>query len=331
MAPDCHIPHEQRPDPTTRKGDGRLGSRLAVGIDMGSRLGVLSCLLLSLSATCALAQAPSRVETLRKNQVIKLGHPETSVPFAYLDANAKPIGYSVEICQKIAEELKLSLGLPKLDVQFLPVTSAMGNGTIDLECGNTTNNLERHKLVSFAPTTFVAQVVLMARKDAGVDVDNLASFRGKTISAQAGGQTLRVVSQLNAKHKYDINVVAAKDTGEAVLMVETGRAAGTANDDGLAYGQVAASKNPDAYVIGRKGLEIAPYGIMQPKDDPQFKAVVDAAVLKLIGNGTIAALYEKYFDAPIPPHGINLKYKMSDALKRALAKPTDSCDPADNE
>ena len=281
----------------------------------------------------ALAQQSSRVDAIRQSGVITLGHPETSVPFAYLDGNHKPIGYTVEICEKIAAELKQALNLPKLEVRYNPTTSAtriplLANGTIDLECGNTTNNVERHKLVSFAPTTFVAQVVLMARKDGGVDVNDPSSFRGKTISAQAGGQTFKVISQINAKGNYNITVAPAKDTGEAFLMVETGRSAGTANDDGLAYGQVASSKDPSAFIIGTKGLEIAPYGIMEPKDDPAFKAAVDQAVLKLIKDGTVAALYDKYFNAPIPPHNINLKYPMSDALKRALANPSDSGDPA---
>ena len=110
-------------------------------------------------------------------------------------------------------------------------------------------------------------------------------------------------------------------------MVESGRAAGSANDDGIAYGVVASSKNPDAFVIGTKGLELAPYGIMQPKDDPAFKKVVDDAVLDLMKSGRVAAIYDKYFNSPIPPKQINLKYPMSDALKRALAHPTDSGDP----
>lgn len=287
-------------------------------------------------ATMAAATAgqPSRVDALKTNGAITLGYPETSVPFAYLDGNQKPVGYTVEICEKVAAELKQALGLPKLDIRYTPTTSAtriplLANGTIDLECGNTTNNVERHKLVAFAPTTFVAQVVLMARKDGGVDVNDPASFRGKTIAAQAGGQTFKVISQINAKGSYGITVAPAKDTGAAFLMVESGRAAGTANDDGLAYGQVASSREPDAYVIGTKGFELAPYGIMEPKDDPEFKTLVDDAVVKLIKDGTVAALYGKYFNAPIPPHNINLKYPMSDVLKRALAKPTDSGDPAD--
>ncbi|MGY3410823.1 glutamate/aspartate transport system substrate-binding protein [Bradyrhizobium sp. GM5.1] len=282
----------------------------------------------------AAAQSQGRLALIRQTGTITLGFPETSLPFAFLDGHQKPIGYTVEICEKAAAEIKASLGLPRLEIRYNPTTSAtriplLANGTIDLECGNTTNNLERQKLVSFAPTTFVSQVVLMARKDAHVDTNNPASFRGKTIAGQAGGQSFKVLSKLNAEGNYGIDIIQAKDQGEIFLLVETGRAAGAANDDGLAYGQVAASRDPDAFVVGTRGYELAPYGIMEPRGDPEFKAAFDAAVLKLIKDGTVAALYEKYFNAPIPPRGINLKYPMSDALKRALAKPTDSGDPAD--
>ena len=214
-----------------------------------------------LGSAAAHAEGPSRLDKIRETGVITIGHPETSVPFAYLDGNQKPVGYTVEICQEIAQYVKTALKLPKLDVRYNPTTSAtriplLANGTIDLECGNTTNNLERHKLVSFAPTTFVAQVVLVARKDGGVDPNNLASFRGKSIAAQAGGQTFKLISRLNAEGSLGITMAPTKDTAETLLMVESGRAAGSANDDGIAYGAVASAKNPDVFVIGTKGLSL---------------------------------------------------------------------------
>lgn len=291
------------------------------------------CLAAALSVFSLNAAAEGRLDKIRQTGTITFGHPESSVPFAYLDAAQKPVGYSVEICQGIARHLKAALSLPRLDIRYNPTTSAtriplISNGTIDLECGNTTNNIERHKQVSFAPTTFVAEVVLVARKDGGVNVDDLASFRGKTIAAQAGGQTFRLLAQLNAKNNYGITVVPAKDTAETFLMVSSGRAAGAAQDSGLAYASVASSKNPGDFVIRKKGLEPAPYGIVEPKDDPEFKKMVDAAVLDMIKTGEVAALYKKYFLSPIPPHGLNLNYPMSDTLKRVLASPTDSGDPA---
>ncbi len=281
----------------------------------------------------AVAAAEGRLDKIKQAGAIVLGHPESSVPFAYLDDKQAPIGYSVEICQGIAAHVQKTLGLAKLDVRYNPTSSAtriplLANGTIDLECGNTTNNLERHKLVAFAPTTFVAEVVLTARKDGGVNVDDLTSFRGKAIAAQAGGQTFRLVSQLSAKNGYNITVIPTKDTAETFLMVESGRAAGSAQDSGLAYASVASARTSSDFVISKKGLEPAPYGIVQPKDDPAFKKVVDEAVVGMIKSGKVAALYQKYFLSPIPPKQINLDYPMSDILKRVLANPTDSGDPA---
>jgi glutamate/aspartate transport system substrate-binding protein len=299
---------------------------------------IIKALATATAAAClvsnpAMAQGASRLDKIRESGSISLGYPETSVPFAYLDDNQKPIGYTLEICEHVVQAIKTALKLPKLEIRYTPITSAtrlqlLANGTIDLECGNTTNNLERHKLVAFSPTIFVAQVVLVARKDGGVDVNDPASFRGKAIAAQAGGQTFKVITLINAKNNLGITVVPAKDTAETFLMLSSGRAAGTANDDGLAYATVASSRTPDDFLIGSKSLEMAPYGIVEPKDDPAFKQVVDEAVIDLMKNGRIAALYDKYFNSPIPPHGLNLRFPMSAALKRALANPTDSGDPA---
>jgi glutamate/aspartate transport system substrate-binding protein len=277
--------------------------------------------------------AEGRLDKIRATGQISLGFPDASPPFGFLDQNAKPVGYSLEICEHVAQKLKAALGLPRLEVRHVPVMSAtriplINNGTIDLECGTASNLPERHKLVSFAPTTFVAQVVLVAKKDTPVDVDDIASFRGKAISAQAGGETQRVATRINVRDKLDIQVMPAKDTAEVFLLVETGRAAGAINDDALAHATVAGAKRPADYKIGTKGLEFAPYGILEPKDDAAFKAAVDRAVVELIQDGTVARLYGKYFEQPIPPKGINLELPMSDVLKRALANPTDSGDEA---
>lgn len=277
--------------------------------------------------------AEGRLDKIRSTGQISLGFPDASPPFGFLDQNAKPVGYSLEICEHVAEKLKTALGLTRIDIRHVPVMSAtriplINNGTIDLECGTASNLPERHKLVSFAPTTFVAQVVLVAKKDAPVDVDDIASFRRKAISAQAGGETQRVATRINVSDRLDIQVMPAKDTAEVFLLVETGRAAGAINDDALAHATVAGAKRPGDYKIGTKGLEFAPYGILEPKDDAAFKAAVDKAVVELIQDGTVARLYARYFEQPIPPRGINLELPMSDVLKRALANPTDSGDEA---
>lgn len=294
---------------------------------------LLACAVWVGTSAPASAQGTGRLDKIRSSGRISLGFPDASPPFAFLDSDGKPVGYSLEICEHVAQKLKAVLKLPALDVRYTPVMSAtriplINNGTIDLECGTASNLPERHKLVSFAPTTFVAQIVLVARRDAKVDVNDLASFRGKAISAQAGGETQRVVTRLSVRDKLDIQVMPAKDTAETFLLLETGRAAGSVNDDALAHATVAGAKRPGDFVIGTQGLEFAPYGILEPKDDPDFKAAVDAAVVDLMKDGTVAALYKKYFESPIPPRKINLELPMSDVLKRALANPTDSGDEA---
>lgn len=287
---------------------------------------------LATSALSAMADETGRLDKIKETGAITLGHPETSVPFAFLGPDQKPIGYSVEICQFIADEIKSGLKLDKLEVRYNPTTSAtriplLSNGTIDLECGNTTNLVARHEFVSFAPTTFVSKVVLVARKDGGVDVNDPSSFRGKSIAGQAGGEDFRIVSRLNAFGNYGYTVTPTNDTAQTFLMVESGRAAAAVDDDALAYSQVALAKHPDDFVIGTKALAVAPYGIMEPKDDPAFKKAVDDAVLKAIKTGKVQALYDKYFNSPLPPSNVNLKFPMSDVLHRALENPSDSGDP----
>lgn len=293
----------------------------------------LACALWSFTTAPSEAQGTGRLDKIRETGAISLGFPDASPPFGFLDGDGKPVGYSLEICEHVAEKLKTALGLKQIEIRRTPVMSAtriplINNGTIDLECGTASNLPERHKLVSFAPTTFIAQVVLVARKETPVDVDDLASFRGKSVSAQAGGETQRVVIRQSNRDKLDIQVVPGKDTAETFLLLETGRVAGSANDDALAHATVAGAKQPRDYKIGTKGLEFAPYGILEPKDDPAFKAAVDKAVVELMQDGTVARLYRKYFESPIPPRGINLELPMSDLLKRALANPTDSGDEA---
>lgn len=293
----------------------------------------LACVLWSFTTASSEAQGTGHLDKIRETGAITLGFPDASPPFGFLDGDGKPVGYSLEICEHVAAKLQAALGLKQLDIRRTPVMSAtriplINNGTIDLECGTASNLPERHKLVSFAPTTFIAQVVLVARKETPVDVDDLASFRGKSISAQAGGETQRVVIRQSNRDKLDIQVVPGKDTAETFLLLETGRVAGSANDDALAHATVAGAKQPRDFKIGTKGLEFAPYGILEPKDDPAFKAAVDKAVVELIQDGTVAGLYRKYFESPIPPRGINLELPMSDLLKHALANPTDSGDEA---
>ena len=280
----------------------------------------------------ASAQSASRLDKIKAEQSIAIGSPTSSLPFAFMDGNQKMVGYSIEICQRIVDHIKASLGVQRIDIRYVPVTSAtrlplLANGTIDLECGNTTNTAERHKFVDFAPTTFVAKVVLLGKKDSNLDMNDVQAFRGKTVTSLSGGLNLAVIQKINSEQKLEMSVVPVKDAPESFLSIKTSRAAATVADDGMAYALVATSGAPQDYVIGTRALVVAPYGIVMPKDDPRLKKTVDAAVVELIRSGEVARIYEKYFNAPIPPHNINLKYPMSAELKKALSNPTDSPDP----
>ena len=282
------------------------------------------------TAFAAGAQAQT-LDKIKKDGAITIGHRDASIPFSYFDDKQQPVGYSMDICMKIADAVKAELKMPNLKVNLNPVTSAtriplMANGTIDLECGSTTNNLDRQKQVSFAPTTFVTANRLVSKKVS--NITKLDDMKGKALVSTSGTTNLKQVTELNGSRGLGMNIAAAKDHAEAFLMVETGRAVAFAMDDILLYSLVASSKAPADYVITSEALSVEPYGIMMRKDDAAFKKVVDTAVMNLMKSGELEKIYTKWFMSPIPPKGINLNLPMSAALKKAVASPTDSGDPA---
>ena len=289
---------------------------------------VMSVALAALFATGVQAQT---LDKIKKEGAITIGHRDASIPFSYFDDKQQPVGYSMDICMKIADAVKAELKMPNLQVKLNPVTSAtriplMANGTIDLECGSTTNNLDRQKQVAFAPTTFVTANRLVSKKSA--NITKLDDMKGKALVSTSGTTNLKQVTEENAKRGLGMNIMAAKDHAEAFLMVETGRAVAFAMDDILLYSLVASSKAPADYVITNEALSVEPYGVMLRKDDPTFKKVVDTAVMNLMKSGEIDKIYTKWFMSPIPPKGINLNLPMSVSLKKTIASPTDSGDPA---
>lgn len=284
----------------------------------------------------SLAQANTQAPTgtlakIKKTGVITLGVRDGSVPFSYLDDQQKYIGYSVDLCMKVVDALRTELGLSKLKVAMNPVTSAnriplMANGTIDLECGSTTNNLERQQQVAFAPTMFVIGSRLLTKKSS--NIKTLADMRGKTLVATAGTSTLKQMTMLNKEQHLGMNILVAKDHPESFLMLETGRAVAEANDDILLAAQVANSKDPAQFEISKAPLSVEPYGIMLRKGDSAFKRVVDAAVARVYTSGEINGIYNKWFLSPIPPKNINMNFPMPPQLKAVFARPTDSGDPS---
>ena len=289
----------------------------------------------TLCAGSALAQnTQSLTGTLAKIKetgAITLGHRESSVPFSYYDDKQQVVGYAMDLCYRIVNAVKRELHLDKLEVKLNPVTSAtriplIANGTVDLECGSTTNNLDRQKQVAFTITHFVTANRFVSKKSANLKtVDDL---KGKTIVSTSGTTNIKQITEINAQKGLNLNILAAKDHAEAFLMVETGRAAAFVMDDIIMYSLVAGSKAPGDYVISADPLSVEPYGIMLPRGDAPFKKVVDEEMIATYRSGAINTIYDKWFLSPIPPKGINLNVPMSASFKKVIASPTDSGDPA---
>jgi glutamate/aspartate transport system substrate-binding protein len=283
------------------------------------------------AAQPAAAQDSGTLKKIKDTGTITLGHRDTSIPFSYYDDKQRVVGYAMDLCMRIVDAVKAELKLAKLDVKLNPVTSAtriplMANGTIDLECGSTTNNLERQKQVAFTITHFVTANRYVAKKAS--KINKLADLKGKTVVSTSGTTNIKWLTEENQKQNLGMNIVAAKDHAEAFLMVDTGRALAFFMDDILLYGLVANSKSPGDWVIGSEAYTIEPYGIMLRRDDPAFKKVVDNAMIQTYKSGAISGIYDKWFLKPVPPKGINLNVPMSAEFKKVVANPTDSGDPA---
>jgi len=284
------------------------------------------------AATGASAQETGVLKKIKDNGYITLGNRDSSIPFSYLDENQKPVGYAMDICLKIVDAVKKELKLDKLEVRYNPVTSAtriplIANGTVDLECGSTTNNVDRQKQVAFTNTHFLTASRFVTKKSSGIKT--IEDLKGKTVVSTAGTTNIKQVNEVNNAKKLGITVLPAKDHAEAFLMVETDRAVAFVMDDILLASLVASSKTPDAYVIPEDAFSLPePYGIMLQKGDAAFKKVADKATADLYTSPEAKTLYKKWFQSPIPPKGLNLNVPLGKALEKQFAKPSDSPDPA---
>jgi glutamate/aspartate transport system substrate-binding protein len=291
---------------------------------------------LALAAALGLSQAQAEeltgtLKNIKDTGAITIGFRDSSIPFSYLDDNQKPIGFAMDICYKIVDAVKKELKLDKLEVKLNPVTSStriplLANGTIDLECGSTTNNVERQKQIAFTNTHFLTASRFVSKK-AG-NIKSIDDLKGKPVVSTSGTTNIKQLTEANAARNLNVNIIPAKDHAEAFLMVETDRAVAFVMDDILLASLVAGSKEPGAYVISTDAFsKPEPYGIMLRKDDPAFKKVVDAATAQVYTSGEGAKIYDKWFMQKIPPKGLNLNVPMGPELKQEFAKPSDSPDP----
>jgi len=296
---------------------------------MKFRLG-LSLFLLAgmLAATTAFAEdLTGTLKKVKESGTITMGIRESSYPLSYLDDKQQPIGYHIEICNKIVDAVKKELKMSDLKVQHQPVTSQnriplITNGTVDIECGSTTNNEARQRQVAFALTTFVTNVRMAVKKASGIT--SLGQLGGKTVATTSGTTSVQLMRAHEKAKGIDFKEVYGKDHSDSFLLLETDRAVAFVMDDNLLAGLITSSKNPQEYAIVGEVLNIEPIAIMLRRDDPAFKKVADDTIRGLIKSGEIEKLYSKWFLSPIPPKNVNMNFAMSDTLKELIKNPSDA-------
>ena len=274
------------------------------------------------------ARAESTLDKVKASGSITLSYREASIPFSYLDDKAQPVGFSIDICDKMVDEIKKVTGRADLKVQRQAVTSAnriplLVNGTIDLECGSTTNNSDRAKQVAFAVNYFYTGTRFLVKTDSGIK--GLGDLNKKVLVSTIGTTNFKLLRDEISTKKLDIELIGAKDHAESALLVQTGRAAAFGMDDILLYGLRASAQNPAELAVVGEAIQVEPYAIMLRKDDPAFKKLVDGVLAAQMKSGDFERLYKKWFMSAIPPKGINLNAPMgkelTDNLKALSDKP----------
>ena len=287
-----------------------------------------TCMKLSLLMTAALltvgvttTASAQTLEKVAKNNKITVSYREASVPFSYLIGSTKAVGFAVEMTEAIVDDVRKKLKKPNLEVAYMPVTSQnriplLVNGTYDLECGSTTNNVARGKDVAFAINHFYTGTRLLVKKSS--NIKNYADLAKKTVASTTGTTNAQVIRKYSADKNLDMQLILGKDHDDSLLLVESDRAVAFAMDDILLFGLKANSKNPDALEVVGDSLQVEPYACMLRKDDPEFQKLVDGTIARLMKSGEFTKMYDKWFMTAIPPKGVNLNLPMSEPLKANL-------------
>lgn len=271
------------------------------------------------------AQSKDTLQKIKESGVINLGGRDASFPFSYkISADSNPIGYSADICMKVVDAIKVKLALPNLKVQYTIVTptnriALVQNGTIDLECSTTTNTIARAQQVEFAPTHFVGSVAAAVKKSSGIN--SMAQIDGKSVATVAGSTSIQLLRVYRKNEHVQFNELSGKDISETFLMLSSDRAAAMILEDVQLAGMIARAPNANDFKILDERLRDEPYGFMYRKDDPQFKSMVDEAIVKLMKSGEINDIYAKWFTKPVPPNNVNLNYPMPSAVRDAFKTP----------
>jgi len=273
---------------------------------------------------CGYAQAADTLAKIKSAGKISIGTRDSSAPLAYTLGDGKYTGYHVDVCLKIADAIKANLKMPNLPVEYTVVTSAnrvplVQNGTVDMECGSTTNNAARAQQVAFAPTTFVTNVRTAVKASSGIT--SIEQLNGKTVATTTGTTSVQLLRKKAGS--IDFKELFGKDHADSFLLLESGRADAFVMDDNILAGLIVNAKNPADFKIVGESLSEEPIAIMIPKDDPSYKKLVDDTVIGLMKSGELEKIYNKWFMSPIPPRNVTVNMPMTASLKNAIANPND--------
>jgi ABC-type amino acid transport substrate-binding protein len=280
-------------------------------------------------AAPATALAADTLAKIRETRTITIAHREASFPFSYLDANKRPVGYAVDLCLRIADAIKRELRLQQLNIEYLAVTpstriAVIAEDKADLECGSTTNNAERRRQVAFTIPHFIAAARMVVRADSGIK--NWSDLRDKRVVTTKGTTTVKLLNDRDKVRSLGLKLIEGRDHAESFTMVEKGEAEAFPMDDVLLFGLRANAQTPNAFVVVGDALSAEPYAIMLRKDDAPFKALVDREMGRIINDGEIYKLYDKWFKSPIPPKGLNMNMPIGHLLRDTFRFPTDKID-----
>lgn len=281
---------------------------------------------LALPGAAGAQELTGTLKKIRDTNAISIGFRESSIPFSYLNDKQQPVGYAMDLCMKIVDGVKAELKMPALKVNLQPVTSSnriplMQNGTIDLECGSTTNSVARQQQVAFGPTYFVINVTAAVKKSSGIRT--LAELNGKTISTTSGTTSVPLLKQYEKTKGVDVKEIYGKDHAESFQLVASDRAVAFVMDDILLAGQIANSRSPGDFTILSESLRQEPYSMMLRKDDSQFKALVDRVIGGVMRSGEIETVYARWFTSPIPPRNVNMNFPITPPIREAFRNPND--------
>jgi glutamate/aspartate transport system substrate-binding protein len=286
----------------------------------------LSLMFTALALAAGAAQAADTLTKIKDSSAVTMGVRESSGALSYTLGDGKYVGFHVEVCERVLADVKKKLGLAKLDVKYQAVTSAnriplVQNGTVDIECGSTTNNAARQKDVSFAVTTYVEEVRIAVKANSGIT--SIAQLKDKNVATTTGTTSVTLLRKHERANGVDFKEVFGKDHADSFLLMESGRADAFVMDGQILAGNIAKAKNPADFKIVGEVLSVEPIAIMIRKDDPAFKKAVDDSIGAMMKSGDIAKLYDKWFMQPIPPSNTRVGLPASEATKAAWANPND--------